>query len=317
MPSFSATTPGKIILFGEHAVVYGQPAIAVPVSQVLARATVTPNIGGRPGQVMIQAAEIGLEAYLHQLDQDDPIGTAVRGVMSALQVTHLPSCCLRVTSSIPMASGMGSGAAVSVAIIRALAGFLGQPLEDETVSELAFEAEKIHHGTPSGVDNSVVTYRVPVFFESGKPLKRILIGKAFTLVIGDTGVPSPTRETVSYVRRCWKANPALYEKLFAAIGSITRTARDAIQTGHPTWLGPLMDENHAFLQEMGVSSEELDQLVNSAKSAGAWGAKLSGGGWGGNMVALCDPADVGAVQGAIEKAGAVKTILSQVIPRHS
>jgi len=312
MPAFTATAPGKIILFGEHAVVYGQPAIAVPVNQVQARATVTPNLWGAPGEVVIQAPEIGLMAVLDELGADDPLGAAVRGVMGALQVPRIPACTLKVSATIPFASGMGSGAAVSVAMIRALAGFLGQPIDDGTVCALAFEVEKIHHGTPSGIDNSVVTYRVPVFFQKGLPLETFSIGKAFTLVIGDTGVRSPTRETVAAVRARWQADPAGYERLFAAIGSITRTARDAIRGGYPTRLGPLMDENHALLQMMGVSSEELDNLVRGAKSAGAWGAKLSGGGCGGNMVASCDPQRALEVQGALEKAGAVRTILTQV-----
>jgi mevalonate kinase len=312
MPAFTATAPGKIILFGEHAVVYGQPAIAVPVTQVQARATFIANPRGAPGEVMIQAPEIGLQAVLDELGEDDPLRAAVRGVMGALKVPRIPACTLIVTATIPVASGLGSGAAVSVAIIRALAGFLGQPLDDGTVSTLAFEVEKIHHGTPSGIDNSVVTYRVPVFFQKGLPLQTFSIGEAFTLVIGDTGVRSPTRETVAAVRGRWLADPTGYERLFAAIGSITRTARDAIQGGYATRLGPLMDENHALLQMMGVSSEELDHLVSCAKSAGAWGAKLSGGGCGGNMVALCDPVEAEAVQSALEKAGAVRTILTRV-----
>lgn len=315
MPAFTATAPGKIILFGEHAVVYGQPAIALPVNQVEARATVTPNLQGVTGEVVIQAPEIGLQTVLDDLGADDPLGAAVRGVMGALQVPRIPACTLKVTASIPFASGMGSGAAVSVAIIRALAGFLGQPLDDGTVSALAFEVEKIHHGTPSGIDNSVVTYRLPIFFQKGQPLETFSIGKAFTLVIGDTGVRSPTRETVAAVRARWQATPADYEKLFAAIGSITRTARDAIRGGYPTRLGPLMDENHAVLQMMGVSSAELDRLVSGAKSAGAWGAKLSGGGCGGNMVAICDPQRAEEVQAALEKAGAVRTILTRIESR--
>ncbi len=312
MPAFSATAPGKIILFGEHAVVYGQPAIAVPVSQVKARAMVTPNLRGAPGEVIIQAPEIDLESELEGLDPDDPLAAVVREVMGALQIPRIPACIIRVTSTIPVASGLGSGAAVSVAITRALAGFLDHPLDDETVSRLAFEVEKIHHGTPSGIDNSVVTYRIPVFFQRGHSLETFSIGKGFTLVIGDTGVCSPTREAVAAVRTGWQAEPERYERLFAAIGSITRTARDVIQSGHPDRLGPLMDENHALLQMMGVSSPELDRLVSSAKSVGALGAKLSGGGWGGNMVALCDPAGAEAVREKLREVGAVRTILTRV-----
>lgn len=312
MPAFAASAPGKIILFGEHAVVYGQPAIAVPVTQVKARATVMPNVRGTPGEVAIKALDIGLDEVLDKLPEDDPIRAAVAGLMAILNISTIPACSIKITSTIPVASGLGSGAAVSVALIRALAGFLGRPLADETVSKLAFEVEKIHHGTPSGIDNSVVTYAVPVFFIKAQPLHTIEIREPFTLVIGDTGVSSPTRGTVNDVRLHWQADPARYERMFAEIGRITKNARRAIKRGNITQLGVLMDENQTLLREMGVSSPELDRLVASAKSAGAWGAKLSGGGRGGNMIALTSQENAAVVSEALRHAGAVNTILTQV-----
>ena len=302
MPAFTASAPGKIILFGEHAVVYGQPAIAVPVTQVRARCTVIPEIGGKPGAVRILSPAVGLDSLWGDLPPENPVSAALSGVVSALGVDSVPACTLRVNSDIPVASGLGSGAAVSVAIIRAFSAFLGHPLPDEQVSALAYEVEKIHHGTPSGIDNTVVTYARPVYFvrraapHAGPPpggergstplIETFAVPRPFTIVIGDTGIPAPTRETVADVRRGWESDPARYERLFAAAGSIAKAARQAIEDGHPERLGPLMDENHALLRKMGVSSPELDVLVRAAKSAGALGAKLSGGGRGGNMIAL-------------------------------
>jgi mevalonate kinase len=106
----------------------------------------------------IQAPAIGLDASLNDLPPEHPVAAAVNGVLSTLGATRPPACSLRITSTIPVASGLGSGAAVSVAIIRALSAFLGHPLRDEQVSALAFEVEKLHHGTPSGIDNTVITY---------------------------------------------------------------------------------------------------------------------------------------------------------------
>ena len=312
MPAFTASAPGKIILFGEHAVVYGQPAIAVPVSQVQARATVMPSPRGVPGEVLILAPSINLESTLEDLAEGNPIREAVWGVLRSLAVERMPACTLKVSSSIPVAAGLGSGAAVSVAVIRAIAGFLGQPLPNETVSQLAFDVEKIHHGNPSGIDNNVVTYAAPVYFVKDQVLETFEIGEGFNLVIGDTGISSPTHETVSDVRLGWGMESEKYERLFAAVGSITITARQAIEKGQPTWLGPLMDENHSLLQEIGVSSPELDHLVEVAVEAGAWGAKLSGGGRGGNMIALTGPEDVTTVEAALCKAGAVNTIVTEV-----
>ena len=312
MPAFTASAPGKVILFGEHAVVYGQPAIAVPVMQVRAIATLTPNITGSPGEMRVLAPDVGLDSLWQQLAPENPIGVAVQKVAEALRVDHIPACTLKVTSTIPIASGMGSGAAVSVAVIRALAGFLGNPLPNEQVSALAYEVEKIHHGTPSGIDNTVVTYALPVFFIKGAAVETFGVTRPFTMVIGDTGLPAPTKESVGDVRVAWQAEPQIYERLFAAAGSITKTARQAIEGGNPEWLGPLMDENHQLLGEMGVSSPELDRLVRTARESGALGAKLSGGGRGGNMIALVETGQAEAVAQALRAAGAVRTIITKV-----
>ena len=252
MPAFSSSAPGKIILFGEHAVVYGCSAIAVPVTQVCARATVTADVRGEPGLVLIDAPDIGLESELSRLPETHPIGAAIHGLLTHLKMDHIPACTLKITSTIPVASGLGSGAAVSVAIIRALAGFLGLQPHDDTVSSLAFEIEVIHHGTPSGIDNTVITYQKPVYFTKDHPIETFKIKKPFTIVIGDTGIASPTKETVGDVRAAWQADPTPYNCIFAAINSITKTARQAIEGGYPERLGPLMDENHQLLGAMGV-----------------------------------------------------------------
>jgi len=207
---------------------------------------------------------------------------------------------------------LGSGAAVSVAIIRAVAGFLGNPLPDEKVSVLAYEVEKIHHGTPSGIDNTVVTYALPVYFIKGEFIETFSVICPFTIVIGDTGIHAPTKESVGDVRAAWQTDHQTYERLFATAGSIAKTARQAIEGGHPNWLGPLMDENHQLLQEMEVSSPELDHLVRTAKDAGALGAKLSGGGRGGNMIALAEEDQAEAVAEALRVAGAVRVIVTRI-----
>jgi mevalonate kinase len=312
MPNFSASAPGKIILFGEHAVVYGQPAIAVPVTQVRAKAIVMPHITGSPGEVRVLAPDVGLDGLWSQLSSENPIGAALGGVQSILGVAHIPACTIKITSTIPVASGLGSGAAVSVAVIRAFAGFLGHPLADEQISSIAYEVEKIHHGTPSGIDNTVITYERPVFFIKGQPVEVFQVAKPFTIVIGDTGIPAPTKESVGDVRKAHQADQARYERFFAAAGSIARTARQAIEGGHPEWLGPLMNENHDLLQKMGVSSPELDRLVEVAQQAGAAGAKLSGGGRGGNMIALVENNRATVIEKALLDAGAVRTIITEV-----
>ncbi len=314
MPAFSATAPGKIILFGEHAVVYGRPAIAAPVEQVQARAVVTAAPRRPPGKVYLQAPNIELESRLQDLPAEHPLARVVNLTFEALGVSRPPACAIRVTSTIPVAAGMGSGAAVSVAILRALSAFLGSPLPDERVSALAYEVEKLHHGTPSGIDNTVVTYAAPVYFQRGQAIQTLRVARPFTLVIGDTGVASPTAVAVGDVRRAWQSDPQRLEALFDQIGQIAQAARSVIESGQTDALGPLMDENHALLRQMGVSSPELERLVQAARAAGAAGAKLSGGGRGGNMIALTAEGAASEIAQALKTAGAVRTLVTTIRP---
>ncbi len=312
MPAISVAVPGKVILFGEHAVVYGRPAIAVPVTQVKAKAIVTANPRGAPGEVRVQAPDIDLASTLAELDPAHPLAVAIQGAAAALKVKHIPACTIKITSTIPVAAGLGSGAAVSVAILRALSAFLGHPLPDEKVSALAFEVEKIYHGTPSGIDNTVVTYARPVYFVKGKPIETLKVGRSFTIVIGDTGIASPTAAAVGDVRKAWQADKVHYEAYFDSIGAMTQSARLALESGGVELLGPLMDANHGVLRKVGVSCTELDELVTAARWAGAWGAKLCGGGRGGNMIALVSPSGADSVAKALQAAGAVRTITTEV-----
>jgi len=312
MPAYFATAPGKIILFGEHAVVYGRPAIAIPVMQVRAKATVTFDPRSAAGKVMLRAPDIGLETALSDLPADHPLAVVVWKAASAMNLSHIPACTIQVSSNIPIAGGMGSGAAVSVAILRAFSTSVGHPLSDEQVSSLAYEVEVIHHGTPSGIDNTVITYARPVYYEKGKTIEALNIKLPFSLVIGDTGIHSPTAGVVGDVRLAWEKAREPFEALFDAIGAIAASAREAIEAGLIDQLGQLINENHAKLQMMGVSSPELDSLVEIARSAGALGAKLSGAGRGGNMIALVTPENAEVVAGALTKAGAKRTIITEV-----
>ncbi len=305
----TSSAPGKLILFGEHAVVYGRPALAVPVTQVQATATVSEN---SRGGIMIEAPNVNLSTDLSGLAPDHPLAAVINSVFSALSVSNPPACTVYLQSTIPVASGLGSGAAVSVAIIRALSAFLGQPLPDEKVNALAFEAEKLYHGTPSGIDNTVVTYAKPVYFIQKKPIKTFKVGAPFTIMIADSGISAPTKESVSAVRKLWEADKPRWEKVFSRVGEIVWNARQAIERGDTAELGRLMDANHALLQEMTVSSVELDQLVEAALKSGALGAKLSGGGRGGNMIALVEQEKAPAVARALSSAGAKRTIVTQV-----
>ena len=304
-----ASAPGKIILFGEHAVVYGRPALAVPVTQV--HADVEVSAGSHAG-IWIDAPDINLHAELNTLPSDHPIASVIHNFLFLSRVSLFPNLEVKIASTIPVAAGLGSGAAVTVALLRALSLHLNHSMTEEEVNAFAYEIEKLHHGTPSGIDNTVVTYARPVYFIKGQPIETFYVGDPFTIIIGDTGLPAPTKESVADVRHLWVNDKARWEGVFDKIGEIAFTARRAIEAGRSEMLGELMNENHSLLQKMTVASPELDRLVQAAQDAGAMGAKLSGGGRGGNMIALVQPDMAESVSLSLREAGAKNTIITKV-----
>ena len=312
----SASAPGKVILFGEHAVVYGRPAIAIPIQDVSATATV--ERGAEQQGIWIYAPDLGVVHHLGDpLTPEEaayPLEVTVRNALCKLRRPETLDLTISVTSTVPVASGMGSGAAVAAAMVRALAGHLGASLSAEEISALVFETEVIHHGTPSGIDNTVVTHARPVYFARGCPIELLRVRRPFSLVIGDTGVRSPTRVAVGDVRQSWVADPQRLEALFDRISVVVALARRAIEAGQVASLGGLMNQNQQLLRDIGVSSPELETLIAAALSAGAEGAKLCGAGRGGNMVALVSPESSAQVAASLSTAGAVRVINTQVRP---
>ncbi len=312
MPAISSTAPGKVILCGEHAVVYGQPAIALPVQQVRTKTTITARPAAATGELHIIAPDIQLDTIFESLEPDQPLRAAITHVTEELAIHSLPACEIRINTTIPLAAGLGSSASVTVSLVRALSQFLGHPLPDETVNQITYEVEKIHHGTPSGIDNTVITYETPVFFKKGESLKRLDILNGFSLVIADSGIPSSTAETVAGVRQRWQQNTEKYDHLFAKIGNTVTRVREILRTGHLPDHGTLLTENHHLLCELGVSIPTLDNLVNAALEAGASGAKLSGGGGGGNVIAVVKLETVNRVVDALRTCGAVSVIVTEI-----
>jgi len=304
-----SSAPGKIILFGEHAVVYNRPALAVPVNQVQVDVEI---LDSDSAGVWIHAPIIDLHAELSSLQPDHAIGSVILNLFQRLDISSPPNIQINISSTIPVASGLGSGAAVSVALIRALSSFFSLQLTDNQINEMVYEIEKLYHGTPSGIDNTVITFNKPVYFIKGQPIETFSVGKPFTIVIADTGIPAPTKESVGDVRRLWLKDNNKFENIFNEIAQISLIARRSIESGKPELLGELMDHNHSLLQQLTVSSPELDKLVLSACDAGALGAKLSGGGRGGNMIALVNQAEASQVAESLIKAGAKNTIITEI-----
>lgn len=305
-----ASAPAKVILLGEHAVVYGQPAIAVPISSLRAIASVGPNTSA--GQGLSIAAADRDEIWQVEADSaDNPLVLAAWLVLQTLN-TAPPDITITAHSQIPAASGLGSGAAVSAALARALSMALNQPLDNETLNRIVYEVEKIHHGTPSGIDNTVIVYEQPVYFMRGQPIQRLNIGRPFTLLIASTGTSALTRIAVEDVQILYESRSQRIQPILDTIGRLVVEARRVIEAGQIPQLGPLMSQNHTLLQQLTVSSPELDLLVTAAVNAGALGAKLSGGGRGGNMIALVTPETSESVERALLDAGATRVFAATV-----
>ncbi|MGQ9681128.1 MAG: mevalonate kinase [Anaerolineae bacterium] len=308
------TAPGKAILLGEHAVVYGRPAIAVPVNQVQARVQVDDAPPGKG--ITIVAAELRRTILPADISEHDRSAAALaRTVGNTLEALgRPPSLDLRITltSTIPIGRGLGSGAAVATALVRALAAHLGCELTAQEVSDLVYRTETLHHGTPSGIDNTVIAFGKPLYFVRGEQAEVFSPGSPLWLVIADTGVSASTRRVVAAVRQRWQAEREAYESRFDAIGALVKRARDAIRSSDLLLLGQLMDENQSLLAEIGVSSPRLERLIAAARGAGALGAKLSGSGRGGNMIALVEQQGASAVADALLTVGARKVITTCV-----
>jgi mevalonate kinase len=302
-----ASASAKAILVGEHAVVYGQPAIAIPVSDLRAFATIEANEYG----LRITSADLDLPVDIDSETVDNALVLTARLVLTTLDAAP-PNATIYIRSDIPIASGLGSGAAVSTALARALPLFLGRRLDDATLNALIYEVEKIHHGTPSGIDNTVIVHERPVYFVRGQEIETLTIATPFTLLIGDTGKSASTRTAVAGVHEYYEREPTAVQPMLDEIGALVKAAWAVLARGDLMVLGELMTQNHALLRRLTVSSPELDALVDAATQAGALGAKLSGGGRGGNMIALVTDETRAAVTTALREAGAVHVFATEV-----
>lgn len=295
--TFSASASAKTILFGEHAVVYGEPAVAIPLPNTRTFAELLPN-----GQAFrVTSPEVSLDSSFGDLPEGSGLKALLTEIMHEFGLKELPKDTLSIRSSIPIASGLGSGAALSAAVIRVFAARFGIEISNETVNRMTYEIEKIYHGTPSGIDNTVIAYEQPIRFIKGKgfePLQADI--KRLPLLIVDSGIRSRTVDVVSDVRANFDRNEAAIHE----IGNLVRTAETVLQAGTPAEIGKLMNENQRLLKAIDVSCPQLDELITLAAENGAYGAKLTGAGRGGNFIIMARDRDHAADLGKLyEKRG--------------
>lgn len=294
----------KVILFGEHSVVYGHPAVAVPLHNLHMTATVE------------HSATPTAPSTLNCLDWHGPLDAAPAQLASVVEAVKVatgfaghPDTGLHVTTQadFPPERGLGSSAAAAGAVIQAVLDAYGVPASPQQLFDLTQEAERIAHGHPSGLDALTTASSAPVYFRDGAGTALDMNLTAW-IVIADSGAQGSTRETVGDVRRGYETSPEHVGALLGQLGAIAEGAAEDLRTGDVSALGEKMNDAHRLLAELGVSDDRLDAMTGAARAAGAVGAKLTGGGRGGCIITLARTGDDAArIADSLTDAGASGT----------
>lgn len=305
--SVQAEACGKAILTGEHFVVWGGTALAFPVFPARVRVRLAASVAGRNS------------VRLDSPPSDDPrLLAATKKVCSTLLTDRRFKIAVSTHSSFPISSGLGGSAAYSVALCRALLKLRGSRKNEDLVAQAALDLEKVFHGHPSGIDSTTIAFGTPCYVKTGPrfltqkaqdvagPLAGFLqIPPGASFVLGYSGMPGDTRSAIEKVSELASApgGDLVLQRLTAVAETISLQAASALRKGDFAFVGAMMDENHLLLRALEVSTPQLDHLVQVAKGHGALGAKLTGGGLGGFMLAVAWPDQAQDVANALSKAG--------------
>jgi len=293
---------GKVILFNEHFVVYGLPAIASAIG-----ANTTASVEGRPGSG-VELIDNRPETKGYKAEKFTQQKESLDRMLKFMNIDVTRNAFkITLAGDLVAASGVGASAASCAAIARAFSDELGLNYSDEKVNEVAYEGEKGYHGTPSGIDNTAATFGGLIWYKReglSQLMEHMKLKKPVEIVMGNTGIVADTKLVVAGVKERKENEPEKYASIFKIAERLAHDARRQLEAFHLEEVGVYMDQNHELLQQIEVSSRELDMLVDLARNNGAFGAKMTGTGRGGYMVALTPGGDLQErVAQAIEKKG--------------
>lgn len=306
------STHSKLIMVGEHSVVYSQPAIALPFPVIEATSTVTEMSGTLLSTTII----IDCLYYVGPLDEAPE---KMSGIVACIHETlsdlgeKPEGLHIRLSSTIPVGRGLGSSAAVAIAIVKSLFNHHGQKLTQKKLMKLVHIGETHAHGNPSGLDMAAASSDLPIWFQREEEPTPLRIGSPFYLVVADTGRIGDTRMAVESIKGKYQSNPIATQQAIDLLGEITYMAKDALLNGELELLGSCLNAAQQELFKLGVSDEGIDNLVRVAREEEALGAKLTGGGRGGCIIAVAkDEQHARKLVQALSEAGAYQTWKYQV-----
>jgi len=281
---------GKVILFNEHFVVYGLPAIASAIGSKTT--ALVQKQSGAGVEIKDDRPETPGYKAEKLTEQKQSLDKMLKFMGIDTEHNHFT---ISLGGDLIAASGVGASAASCAAIARAFSDELGLGYSDERVNEVAYEGEKGYHGTPSGIDNTAATYGGLIWYKregSSQHMERMKLKKPVEIVMGNTGIVADTKVVVASVKERKEKAPGKYAPLFENAAALVQNARKELEAFELQKLGASMNKNHELLQQIGVSCNELDMLVELARDSGALGAKMTGTGRGGYMVALTPGLDL-------------------------